>query len=132
VGSQSSSSPDFGGFRGPETGRRPSSPACSCTCSEFRPSQLASATEHALPLSAEPRPPSNVRSRRLVHFAVFAALAGLFGCATVRPADREILSDPAMTYGSDGPAIVHEAHVLNNREGSFGAGEASGGGCGCN
>lgn len=54
------------------------------------------------------------------------------GCVTVKPADRELLADPAMTYGSDGPTGSHEAHVVQNREGSFGAGEASGGGCGCN
>jgi len=57
---------------------------------------------------------------------------GLTGCATVKPADRELLADPAMTYGGDGPSGAHETHVLNNREGSFGASEASGGGCGCN
>lgn len=62
-----------------------------------------------------------------------AALAWLAsGCVTVKPADRELLADPAMTYGHDGPSAVHESHVLDNREGAFGAGEASGGGCGCN
>jgi hypothetical protein len=54
------------------------------------------------------------------------------GCVTVRPEEREFLADSSMTFGSGGEADSHEEHVLSNREGSFGAGEFSGGGCGCN
>jgi hypothetical protein len=54
------------------------------------------------------------------------------GCATVRPQDKEFLADPAMAYRDDGMLSAHEEHVLQNREGSFGAGGARGGGCGCN
>jgi hypothetical protein len=57
-------------------------------------------------------------------------LAG--GCVTVKPEDKEFLAEPAMTFGSGGEARAQEEHVLSNREGSFGAGSASGGGCGCN
>jgi hypothetical protein len=57
-------------------------------------------------------------------------LAG--GCVTVRPEQREFLADPAMTFGADGPAAAQEEHVLDNREGSYGAGGVTGGGCGCN
>jgi hypothetical protein len=53
------------------------------------------------------------------------------GCATVKPHEKELLSDRAMVYGSGGPATQQEAHVLDNREGSTNA-SASGGGCGCN
>ncbi len=53
-------------------------------------------------------------------------------CATVRPEDRELLADPAMTYGSGGEVQVQEDHVVANREGSAGGGTTSGGGCGCN
>jgi len=50
----------------------------------------------------------------------------------VRPEAREHLADPAMTFGSEGTAGAHEEHVLSNREGSYGAGSVTGGGCGCN
>jgi hypothetical protein len=61
--------------------------------------------------------------------AVFALVAS--ACVTVKPQDKELLSDPAMVYGSAGAAQRQEAHVLDNREGSMNSG-ASGGGCGCN
>ncbi len=60
------------------------------------------------------------------------ALATLAGCVTVKPHEKELLADPAMIYGSGGEAAVQEGHVLSNREGSAGAAEGSGGGCGCN
>lgn len=69
----------------------------------------------------------------------FVAAAGVVfsaafapGCVTVRPEEREFLADPAMTFGSAGTAGAQEEHVINNREGSFGAGAVTGGGCGCN
>ncbi len=66
-------------------------------------------------------------------FAALAlALALGAGCVTVRPEEREMLADPAMTFGSGGDAIAHEEHILSNREGSYGAGAITGGGCGCN
>jgi len=37
-----------------------------------------------------------------------------------------------MTFGGDGAVAAHEEHVFSNREGSFGAGGVTGGGCGCN
>jgi hypothetical protein len=58
------------------------------------------------------------------------ALAG--GCVTVRAEEKEYLADPAMGFQSGGMAQRHEQHVLDNREGSSGAGNARGGGCGCN
>lgn len=56
----------------------------------------------------------------------------LGGCATVRPEEKEFLAEPAMTFGSEGEVGAHEEHVFNNREGSFGGGGVTGGGCGCN
>ena len=50
----------------------------------------------------------------------------------VRPEAREHLADPAMTFGAEGTAGAQEEHVLSNREGSYGAGAVTGGGCGCN
>lgn len=63
--------------------------------------------------------------------AAFLA-ACVSGCVTVRPEDKEYLADPAMTFGAEGAVESQEEHVLNNREGSFGARGVSGGGCGCN
>lgn len=54
------------------------------------------------------------------------------GCATVRPEDKEFLAEPAMTWGGEDLAQLHEDHVLDNREGSTGHAQSSGGGCGCN
>lgn len=65
---------------------------------------------------------------------LFALLlgCGLSACATVRPEDKEFLSEPAMTWGSGGVARAHELHVLDNREGASGGTDTKGGGCGCN
>jgi hypothetical protein len=75
-----------------------------------------------------------VDSRSFSERAFVALLFALVltGCVTVRPDAREYLADPSMTFGSGGEAQAHEEHVLSNREGSFGAGNVSGGGCGCN
>jgi hypothetical protein len=75
---------------------------------------------------ALPRRPS---ARRVAGFALALALAG---CATVRPEDKEYLAEPAMTWSRGGIAARHQAHVLDNREGSTGGAETQGGGCGCN
>jgi hypothetical protein len=72
-----------------------------------------------------------VVSRPSSRFLLLMLLA-TSACATVRPEDRELLADPAMTYGSGGEVQVQEDHVVSNREGSTGGGTASGGGCGCN
>ncbi|HKU43285.1 MAG TPA: DUF4266 domain-containing protein [Polyangiales bacterium] len=53
-------------------------------------------------------------------------------CATVRPEDKEYLAEPSMTWASATLAARHESHVVENREGSTGGGQTSGGGCGCN
>ena len=74
---------------------------------------------------------SRFSSDRRLGFVCFA-LVTLSGCATVRPDAREYLADPSMTFGSHGDSQAQEEHVISNREGSFGAGGVSGGGCGCN
>jgi hypothetical protein len=71
--------------------------------------------------------PSSSSFLALLLLAVIAT-----GCATVRPEEKEYLADPAMGYRAGGMAQRHEEHVLDNREGSTGAGSAHGGGCGCN
>ena len=72
-----------------------------------------------------------LHSSKRVALACSLALA-CSACVTVRPQDKELLADPAMTYGSGGVAQAHEEHVLSNREGTAGAGQTVGGGCGCN
>ena len=64
--------------------------------------------------------------------AALLALTLVSGCVTVKPEDKEFLAEPAMIFGSGGESQAQEEHVMSNREGSFGAGSASGGGCGCN
>lgn len=66
----------------------------------------------------------------LLSLLLGGALAG--GCVMVRPEQREFLADPAMTFGADGTAGAQEEHVLSNREGAYGGGTSTGGGCGCN
>ncbi len=65
-------------------------------------------------------------------FVAAALCVAATGCVTVRPEQREVLADPAMTFGAGGDAEAHEDHVLSNREGSIGGGASTGGGCGCN
>jgi hypothetical protein len=78
-----------------------------------------------------PRGASSELRALLVLLAVaLAAVAP--GCVTVRPEQREFLADPSMTFGSGGQVTADEEHVLSNREGSYGAGGVTGGGCGCN
>jgi hypothetical protein len=71
-------------------------------------------------------------SFRAIAFALVLTASGLGGCVMVRPEAREHLADPAMTFGGEGTAGAQEEHVLSNREGSYGAGAVTGGGCGCN
>jgi hypothetical protein len=61
-----------------------------------------------------------------------ALAAGATACVTVRPEEKEFLAQPSMTFGGDGPSRKLDEHVFSNREGAFGAGNVSGGGCGCN
>lgn len=77
---------------------------------------------------------ARVRGRAICLGVVCAVVAALGspGCVTVRPEEREFLADPAMTFGGGGESTAHEEHVFSNREGSYGAGNVTGGGCGCN
>ena len=75
---------------------------------------------------------SSPRGRWIRGGLLTGLLVALAGCATVRPEEKEYLAEPAMTFGAHGASQGQEEHVINNREGSFGAGGVSGGGCGCN
>lgn len=53
-------------------------------------------------------------------------------CATVKPQERAVLADPIMQFDGDPQANAQLRHATDNREGSYGGGGVSGGGCGCN
>ena len=73
------------------------------------------------------------RSLPVLSAVLFALLTcALAGCATVRPEERERLADPSMRFDSAAMAARQKQHVVDNREGSTGGGNAKGGGCGCN
>jgi hypothetical protein len=63
---------------------------------------------------------------------VLVLLLSAAGCVTVRPEEKEYLAEPAMTWGGESLAKQQEQHVVENREGSIGGSNTSGGGCGCN
>lgn len=63
--------------------------------------------------------------------AVFSALLFLSGCATVKPWEREKLSDPIMIIDENPIDAGLKEHHLDYREGSNGATGAQSGGCGC-
>lgn len=75
------------------------------------------------------------RWRRTLWGAVFLATAAS-GCATsrwtVKPHQRELLSDRIMQLDADEQERSAEEHILSNREGAVGGTGTSGGGCGCN
>ena len=56
----------------------------------------------------------------------------LAACTTVRPQERAALADPSMQFEGDPHVDSQMRHALDNREGSYGGGGVSGGGCGCN
>ena len=76
---------------------------------------------------------SETRGGAVGRWAVLVVLiAWLSSCATVRPEDKEYLAEPSMTWSNGTLAARHEAHVVDNREGSTGGSKTKGGGCGCN
>lgn len=64
--------------------------------------------------------------------SLFLACVGLFGCAPVKPWEREYLADPIMQpdYAKEERAV--REHSISTREGSTGSFGVGGGGCGCN
>lgn len=64
--------------------------------------------------------------------ALAVAALGAGGCVTVKPQQRSVLADPMMQFEGDPQASAQLRHAIDNREGSYGGGGVSGGGCGCN
>lgn len=70
---------------------------------------------------------------RTTTFLLFVAMtAGVVSCVTVKPQQRAVLADPIMQFEGDPQAAAQLRHAIDNREGSYGGGGVSGGGCGCN
>jgi hypothetical protein len=72
---------------------------------------------------------------RTSHLSLLAALLfapALASCVTVKPQQRAVLADPIMQFDGDPQAAAQLRHAVDNREGSYGGGGVSGGGCGCN
>ena len=74
----------------------------------------------------------NARMRILSYCGLLAVSCQLTACVTVRPQQRAVLADPIMRFESDPQAAAQLRHAIDNREGSYGGGGVSGGGCGCN
>lgn len=55
----------------------------------------------------------------------------VFGCAVVKPYEREKLADPIMDPGGHFSKQTLEQKFFSTREGSIGGGTGVGGGCGC-
>jgi hypothetical protein len=62
--------------------------------------------------------------------ALLILLAPLAACVGVKPYERELLSQPGMSF--DSGSADADQHMSESREGSFGGYGSSGGGCGCN
>ena len=70
-----------------------------------------------------------------IKILTLSGLLLLVGCASepwVKPYERANLADPIMSFNRDPISASYLHHVYDSREGSRGAGVASGGGCGCN
>jgi hypothetical protein len=64
--------------------------------------------------------------------AALLSVPALASCVTVKPQQRAVLADPIMQFDGDPQAAAQLRHAVDNREGSYGGGGVSGGGCGCN
>jgi hypothetical protein len=69
--------------------------------------------------------------KKLILFGFIFMLLLLSACATVRPWQRESLSDPIMIMDENPIDSGVKQHYLDYREGSVGATGEQSGGCGC-
>ncbi len=74
----------------------------------------------------------SIARRALTLVAVLFVALGAASCVTVKPTQRSVLADPIMQFEGDPQANAQLRHAIDNREGSYGGGGVSGGGCGCN
>ncbi len=66
--------------------------------------------------------------------SLLGLLSLMGGCAamSVKPWDRDLLAEPAMSFQPLPLEAAADQHVYFSREGSTGGQEVGGGGCGCN
>jgi hypothetical protein len=77
----------------------------------------------------------SVRLRRTLGAALILALMALTsGCAamSVRPWDRDLLSQKKMRFNPSRTEHATDDHIYFSKEGSTGGSAVGGGGCGCN
>lgn len=74
------------------------------------------------------------RSLPTLAILIATALGILGGCASmsVKPWDRDLLAEPAMSFQPVPVEAPIDQHIYFSREGSTGGQEVGGGGCGCN
>jgi hypothetical protein len=72
------------------------------------------------------------RGTFVVAISLAASLFTVGGCARVKPYQRELLTERAMSPISEAAEDEFRAHWQSAREGSEGGFGAAGGGCGCN
>lgn len=76
-----------------------------------------------------------MNNRHLVRSTALVVVLLISGCSLtpwVKPYERANLTDPVMSFNRDPVSTSYLHHVYEVREGTRGAGIASGGGCGCN
>jgi hypothetical protein len=71
-----------------------------------------------------------MRARRWA--AALVLVGALAGCASVKPYEREFLSDPVMDPAMDQKVELRDMKWMEAREGSTGGAGGAGGGCACN
>jgi hypothetical protein len=73
-----------------------------------------------------------VRWKRIISFSLLTFLIILsYGCAAVKPFEREHLSDPLIVPLSQFSKQSLDQKFFTSREGSIGGADGIGGGCGC-
>lgn len=63
---------------------------------------------------------------------VLLIIVSSYGCASVRPWEKDILADQIMVFDGDKTETAAREHMMNSLEGSWGGFGVGGGGCGCN
>ncbi len=64
--------------------------------------------------------------------AALVLAASSFGCAVVKPWDRDMLSRPDMAFDTDPIETSRRDHIYFSKEATPPGGGGGGGGCGCN
>lgn len=59
-------------------------------------------------------------------------IAGLSGCSTVQPWEKQNLAKPEMTFEGDQLDTRYTEHIYSSKEAASGGAGVGGGGCGCN